>query len=113
MHEIGALYEAVKIAERVAIENGAKQVKLLSLTVGELSGYLPYFFEEYFPIVVEGNPMFEDTKLVIDTVKGEALCNECESLYNVMKNEGKCPKCGSRDKTILGGQEFKVESIGF
>lgn len=30
-----------------------------------------------------------------------------------MKQEGKCPKCGSRDKKILGGQQFLVKEIGY
>ena len=33
-------------------------------------------------------------------------------MYNVMRNEGKCPKCGSRSKKILGGQQFRVLEIG-
>ncbi len=44
--------------------------------------------------------------------RGEALCNKCHSLYNVMRCEGRCPKCGSRDKTILSGQSFIVKEIG-
>ena len=30
-----------------------------------------------------------------------------------MKNEGRCPKCGSREKKILGGQQFLVKEIGY
>ncbi len=44
-------------------------------------------------------------------VRGEAMCNECHSLYNVMKCKGICPHCLSRDKTILSGQEFVVKEI--
>lgn len=40
------------------------------------------------------------------------MCNECHSLYNVMKNKGVCPKCGSRSKTILSGTEFLLKDIG-
>lgn len=112
MHEISVLYEAVKIAEKVAKENEVDSIKYMVLSVGELSGYLPIFFEQYFPIVTEDMVLFKDTKLIIENVKGEALCNECQSLYNVMKNEGICPKCKSREKTILGGQEFMIKEIG-
>lgn len=34
-------------------------------------------------------------------------------MYNVMQNEGMCPKCGSRNKKILGGQQFLLKEIGF
>ena len=113
MHEISALTEAVKLAEKVAKENDVEKIKILTLEVGELTGFLPVFFEKYFSMVVEENPLFSECELKIDSVRGEALCNDCNALYNVMKNEGKCPRCQSRNKTILGGQEFKVKNIGF
>ena len=52
-------------------------------------------------------------QLKIISVPGEALCKECSAMYNVMRNEGRCPKCGSRSKMILGGQEFRIKEIGF
>lgn len=113
MHEIGALNEAVKLAERVAKENNVDKIKVLTLEVGELTGFLPVFFEKYFSVVVLDNPLFSECELKIENVRGEAMCNECHALYNVMKNEGACPRCHSRDKLILGGQEFKVKNIAY
>ncbi|MBR5015334.1 MAG: hydrogenase maturation nickel metallochaperone HypA, partial [Clostridia bacterium] len=55
----------------------------------------------------------EGSELHIITVAGEALCKDCEAMYNVARNEGACPKCGSRNKTILGGQEFVLREIGY
>ena len=74
---------------------------------------MPLFFEKYFPVVTEGRPIFKDTELRIQIVRGQALCGECQSLYNVMKNEGRCPKCGSRETKILGGRQFLVKDIGY
>lgn len=113
MHEIGVLYETVKLADKVAKENNIPKIKFLTLEIGELTGYLPVFFTEYFPIVAEDFDTVKDAKVNIEIVKGEALCNECHSLYNVMKNEGVCPKCKSRDKKILGGQDFLLKEIGY
>lgn len=113
MHEIGVLTEAVNLAETIARDHDVEQIKYLTLEIGELCGYLPQFFEKYFPIVIENRPMFDGAELRIQMVKGQALCSECQSLYNVMRNEGKCPKCGSREKKILGGQQFLVKDIGY
>ncbi len=113
MHEIGVLTEAVKMVEGIAAENRIERVKHITLEVGELCGYVPVFFEKYFPIVTEGKPVFRDTELKIQTVRGQALCRDCESVYNVMKFQGRCPKCGSREKKILGGQQFLVKDIGY
>ena len=113
MHEIGVLTKAVDLVERVAKDNGLDHVAYITLEIGELTGYVPLFFEKYFPVVTEDRPVFAGTELRIRTVRGQALCAECQSLYNVMKQEGRCPKCGSWDKTILGGQQCLVKDIGY
>ncbi|MBQ3460043.1 MAG: hypothetical protein IJH14_05160 [Solobacterium sp.] len=46
-------------------------------------------------------------------IRGEALRRDCHALNNVMQNEGVCPKCGSRHKKILGGQQFTLKEISF
>ena len=113
MHEIGVLEEAVKTVERIAKDNQIDKVRFITLEIGELTGYLPVFFEKYFSVVVEDKPVLKDAELRMHIVKGEAICVECQSLYNVMKNEGCCPNCNSKSKKILGGQEFLIKNIGY
>ena len=113
MHEIGVLTKAVDMVENIARDKGLEHVSYITLEVGELTGYVPLFFEKYFPIVTEDRPLLADTELRIQKVRGQALCAECQCLYNVMKQEGRCPKCGSREKKILGGQQFLVKEIGY
>lgn len=111
MHEIGILTQVVEVVEEVAAENKIEKIAAISLEIGELSGVLPIFMEKYFPIVIENKPLFETTQLKITTVPGRGLCRECNALYNIMEFEGKCPRCGSRDKTVLGGQDFMLKNI--
>lgn len=113
MHEIGALHQAVKLVDKVARENQVDKVTYITLEIGELTGFLPVFFEKYFSVVAEEFPIVKDTELRMSIVRGQAVCSECDTLYNVMRCEGACPKCGSREKKILGGTEFKVKDIGF
>ncbi len=113
MHEIGVLTKAVDLVETAAKDNGLDHISYITLEVGELTGYIPEFFEKYFSVVTEDRPVFADTELRIRTVRGQALCQDCQSLYNVMRNKGRCPKCGSREKKILGGQQFLVKEIGY
>lgn len=113
MHEISVLHKAIELAEETAKENGIKHLSYITLEVGELSGYLPVFFEKYYPVVIENRPLFQGCELKMIIARGEALCLECNALYNVMRTEGKCPKCGSRYKKILGGQQFLLKEIGY
>jgi len=112
MHEIGTLHEIAKIASEVAAENQVDHVKFISLEVGELTGMLPVFFEKYYSVIVEDFPVLEGSELKIRMIPGEALCDDCHTMYNIMKNEGKCPRCQSRYKTVLGGTELVLKEIG-
>ncbi len=100
-------------SEQTAKDNGIEHLSYITLEVGELSGYLPIFFEKYFPVVIENRPIFEGCQLKMIRIRGEALCRDCHAMYNVMQNEGVCPKCGSRYKKILGGQQFTLKELGF
>ena len=113
MHEISVLNRAVDLAEQTAIDNNIDRIAYITLEVGELSGYLPVFFEKYFEVVIEDRPIFEGAELKMIRPRGEGLCLDCHAMYNVMANEGRCPKCGSRNKKILGGQQFLLKEIGF
>ncbi len=113
MHEISVLKRAVDLAEQTAIDNNIDRIAYITLEVGELSGYLPVFFEKYFDVVIEDRPIFEGAELRMIRPRGEGLCLDCHAMYNVMQNEGMCPKCGSRNKKILGGQQFLLKEIGF
>lgn len=113
MQEISVLQKAVDFAEKTAIKNNVPRITYLTLEVGELSGYHSVFFHKYYPVVTENRPVFEGSELKIISAPGEALCNECSAMYNVIRNEGRCPECGSRNKMLLGGLEFRIKEIGF
>ncbi len=113
MHEIGVLEEAVRTIVDLAEENDIPEVKSITFDVGELTGYLPVFFEQYFPVVVEKKPVVKNAKLHMNIIPGEGLCMDCETMYNVMKCEGKCPKCGSIEKKVLSGTKFMIKEIGY
>lgn len=112
MHEVGILYTVVETVSKIAAENQVDHVKFIHLEIGELAGILPEIFEKYYSMVVDDFPVLAGSELKIRMIPGEALCNDCHALYNVMRNEGKCPKCQSRYKTILGGQELVLKEIG-
>lgn len=111
MHEIGVLYKMLEQVETVAKANHVKQIKAIEVELGELSGMLPVFFEQYYPVVAGNREAFRNSELIIKEIPGGGLCLDCSTLFNVMKCEGKCPKCGSRNKKILGGRDFVVKNI--
>lgn len=111
MHEIGMLYSAAETAVEYADSNGLDEVNLISLELGELAGVVPNVFTEYFDYVKEQFPKLKNAHLELKVIPGEAVCSDCGSMYNVMKTEGKCPRCQSRDKTIISGRDIRLMSI--
>ncbi len=111
MHEIGVLCQVVKEVEKVAAENGIEKVDGVVLEIGELTGMLPYFFEEYYDMVTENHPVVEGSRVIVNTVEGKGQCLDCGEVYNVPKYEGFCPICSSRRKRILSGTQFLIKEI--
>lgn len=113
MHEIGMLEKAAETISNVAVNNNVERIKYVTIEVGELSGALPQIFKEYFPIVQEHFPVLDGTELLIKEVPSEGLCQECYSLFNILKNNGCCPNCNSRNKKVLGGTEVRIRDIAY
>ena len=70
MHELGILRLAARTAVRAAEQNGVRHIKFLTLEIGSESGYVPLYFEKYFPIIREEYPPLETAELRMETVPG-------------------------------------------
>ncbi len=111
MHELGVLVQVVKEVEKVAAENNLKRVDGVVLNIGELTGMMPYFFEEYYEMVTDDSEVLKGSKLIIETTPGLVRCEDCGEEYNLVEAEGKCPHCGSQNKELLTGTEFLIQEI--
>ena len=111
MHELSILIEALRIVEETAKQQNIDSVKGVVLQVGELSSVVPKFLEDYFPIVIENKPIFNDAVLKIEMLPGIARCQKCHTTFNVVENKGYCPNCNSYDKDLVSGDEFFIKEI--
>lgn len=111
MHEIGVLYKMLEQVEAVAKANDVSKIKAIVIDLGELSGMLPAFFEQYYPAATENKELFKGSELIINKIPGQGLCLDCNAMYNIMRLEGVCPKCKSRNKKVLGGRDFVIKNI--
>ena len=111
MHELNVLMAAADQVEQIAIENHLKLIDAIVLEVGELSSIVPMFLTEYYPMIVEKKPVLCNSKLIIEKVPGIARCLSCGTDFNVVENEGYCPKCNSFEKEVISGQDFVIKEI--
>ena len=110
MHEIGVLFEVVKTVEKFAQENNVKKIETLVLQIGELSSMVPRYMKNLYPAAIEGT-ILEDSELEIQVLPANALCKDCNKVFNLITNKGICPKCNTANFDILSGKEFFIKEI--
>ncbi len=111
MHELGVLSEVIRTITELADAQNIEKVDSVVLEVGELCGMVPMYIENCYPAVTFNKPRFVDSTLEIVVVPGEAKCQDCGEVFNVVKHEGYCPKCKSFEKDVISGLEFMIKEI--
>ena len=111
MHELGIVFEIVRVVEQAVKEENLPAVDTIVLQVGELCGVIPVYLDEFWPAAIDKKPFFKNTKLKLEVIPGMARCQHCGEVFNVIANEGYCPKCNSFDKDLLSGREFLIKEI--
>ncbi|MDZ7795367.1 MAG: hydrogenase maturation nickel metallochaperone HypA [Spirochaetia bacterium] len=110
MHELGIVIQIVKQMEDFMDENNIRRIDTLVLQVGELSGVVPKYLEDVYPIAVEKSRL-EDTNLELEITPGIGQCEGCNFNYNLVENDNLCPRCGSANFRIITGKEFMIHRI--
>lgn len=111
MHELGIVFQIVNTLETVVKEENLPAIDTVVLQVGQLSGVIPIYLDECWPAATDKHPFFKDTKLKIEVVQGLGKCKNCGEIFNIIDNEGYCPKCNSFEKDVISGREFIIKEI--
>lgn len=110
MHELGVVFQIIRTVENFAQQNQVTKIDKLVLQIGELSSMIPRYVEACYPAAVEGT-ILADTKLEIEVLPGNAICRECNKVFNLIENHNQCPHCKSQDWEIISGKEFFIKEI--
>lgn len=110
LHELGIMFNVVRSVESFAKKNGLEKIDTLVLQVGELSPVVPHYIEACYPAAVDGT-LLEETKLKIEIIPGNARCQRCNQVFNLLENNRICPQCGEGEWEILSGKEFLIKEI--
>lgn len=110
MHELGIVYEVIKVVDKFVKENDIQKVEKIVLEIGQLSQAIPRFIEECYPAAVSETP-YEETKLEIIQLPAKAQCGDCSEVYNIIEHRKICPKCGGGKYHLISGEEFNIKEI--
>lgn len=104
------MLEVVKTVEDFAKKNEVTHIDTLVLQIGELSSIIPQYIESCYPAAVNGT-LLQDANLKIEIIPGNAICNICNQVFNLMENDNKCQNCESEEWGLLSGKEFLIKEI--
>ena len=110
MHELGIVYEVIRVVDSFVLENQLSKVDKIVLEIGQLAQAIPRFIEECYPAAVSGTA-YEETKLEILTLPAMAKCHGCGEDFNIVTHRRICPSCGGSAYTLLSGQEFNIKEV--
>lgn len=110
MHELGIVYEVIRVVDRYVKDNDVKYVAKIVLEIGQLSQAIPRFIEECYPAAVS-DTAYEDTELEIMTLPAIGSCRGCSTQFNVVDHRRVCPECASDHYDLISGQEFNIKEI--
>ncbi len=115
MHEMGIAINIIDVVKRGAARSGVSKVDMVRVSVGELSGAVPRYLKNSWPVVCQGT-VCEDSELVIEQVEAIGECQDCGENYRITENLREevpyCPKCGSKKWILLRGHDVTVKEIG-
>lgn len=110
MHEYPITRRIIEIAEEYARKNGAEEVKIIHLVVGDYSGYVSSSIELYFDIIAE-NSLCKNARLDIERVIPKLRCSQCGEYFVRKPFSFECPSCKGEGTPTTIGQEFYIRSI--
>lgn len=110
MHELGITQSIIEIAEKHAIEGGARKVLSLTVEIGELSGVVPEAVEFAFEVCARGT-LLEETTLIIERTPGRAHCGGCLRESAIGRYSFACPACDALALEVVQGEELRIKEM--
>jgi len=102
----------LEVALEYAEQNNIKKVRVINLTVGDLSNIVPDYAQKFFNYVSR-NTIAENAKINIQRIPARIACRSCGVVTDMETKRLSflCSGCGSKDLELISGREFMIASI--
>ena len=110
MHEMSLAEGVLQLIEDSAKTQDFSRVKTVWLEIGQLAGVEVEAMKFCFDAVVHDS-IAEGAKLEILEIPGQAWCLHCAEVVHVTALYDACPKCGSHQVQVTGGNEMRVKEL--
>lgn len=110
MHEMALAESIVGIIEAEAKRQRFTRVKGVWLEIGALAAVEPEALRFAFDVVTRGT-VAEQALLEIIATEGRAWCYQCEREVAVTSRIEPCPRCGSHQLHVQGGDQMRIKEL--
>jgi hydrogenase nickel incorporation protein HypA/HybF len=110
MHEMAVSLALIEQVERIATENGARGVTVITVSIGPLSGVEADLLERAFPLAAAGTRT-EGAKLQIEKTGVVVRCSQCGAETPAKANRLLCGECGDYRTNIVSGDEMLLQRV--
>ena len=107
MHEVGMMQTVLETAVERARREGARQILLVQMRVGEASGVVPESLQLAFEVVKQ-KTIAENAKLQVESVPVVCYCTHCHLEFHPLDLLYECPQCHRSDFEVRQGKEFEL-----
>lgn len=108
MHELSI---AASMLDLLAEElDGPRRLESVTVVIGPLSGVCADALAFCLPEIAEERG-FGRPELLAEEVPARMRCAACQTEYPAADAFTLCPACGALERTVLSGEEFRLESV--
>jgi hydrogenase nickel incorporation protein HypA/HybF len=110
MHEMSLCESILQIMEDEAQRQGYERVIRVRLEIGRLSGVEIEALRFAFDAVTRDS-LADGAALQIMELPGRAWCLPCGCEVEVQQRFDACPRCGSHQLQVVGGDEMQIKDL--
>lgn len=112
MHELGVVFQVIKMVEEVCSENELTEVSSVTLELGELSTVIEDYLRDVWKwAVLKRSEHMKEAKLYVQIIPGITYCEDCKNKYQTKRYGKICPICNSTRTYLIQGNEFNIKEI--
>lgn len=111
MHELSIVMEVCKQVDRLASEHHVKEVKSVTVEVGEVSGVVKDYFVDAFNWMRQKNELLKNCELNYIVIEAITYCEDCKKTYSTTRFAKICPYCKSEKTYLVSGKDFMIKEI--
>ncbi|CAH1192246.1 Hydrogenase maturation factor HypA [Candidatus Nitrotoga sp. BS] len=110
MHEMSLAENVLQIIEDTAHKQGYTRVKTVWLEIGQLACVEQASMRFCFDLVMRDS-IAHEARLEITDTAGQGRCAQCSIEMPIAALYEACPKCGSYEIQVTGGDEMRVKEL--